>query len=101
MNCDGGRVKNKSNRARRAKRISGRFGFVFIDPEENADANAVAEKLIAIENVEEVFVTEGDYGYLVKVRLDDETDGKKFLDYMKRNVSPRLGSVTSYYSIKR
>jgi DNA-binding Lrp family transcriptional regulator len=94
-------MKSAKNRAVRARRIPRRFGFVFIDPKENVDSNEVAEKLIAIENVEEVFVTEGDYGYLVKVRLDDEADDKKFVDYMKRNVSQRLGAVTSYYSIKR
>lgn len=91
----------RGNVGRSGKRVSKRFRFMLIGPREDADADSLAERLIALKDVEEVFITEGDYGYLVKVRMGEETEGGKLESYIKKNVAEKFGTVTSHYSIKR
>ncbi len=57
-----------------ARRIGNRpYKFYFVEPAENADADSFAERLMGLKNVEEVFVTDGDYGFVVKARVSDST----------------------------
>jgi len=52
------------------KRLNKKFyKFYFLQPPENVNADHIAEQLIDIKNVEEVYVTDGDYGFVVKTRF--------------------------------
>ncbi len=53
------------------KRISKNYGLYLVKPKEKRDAHALAEKIALLSSVEEVILTEGEYGYLVKVKGED------------------------------
>ncbi len=46
--------------------------FVFIKPKPCKDADEFAKFLVMQHNVQEVYVGEGDYGYIIKAKLDDD-----------------------------
>lgn len=71
--------------------------FYFLRPRENANIDELAERLISLKNVEEVFVTDGDYGFVVKTRFSKES--KKGIEehYIQKNIDRKFGVVTSYY----
>ena len=71
--------------------------FYLVEPKPNADADDLAEKLIALKPVEEVLLTDGDYGFIVKVRFTSGKEPKDVMDYINGNVSQRFGTVDSYY----
>ena len=58
--------------------------FYLIEPNLHVDADKFAEGLIALKPVEEVLLSDGDYGFIVKVRL---FDGKE-----PESVFPRTSS---------
>ncbi len=70
-----GRDKRKANFRLRTK-SDFLHSFFFIKPQTGADINELADKLVSIENVDEVCVTEGDIGYMVKAKFDDNTYDK-------------------------
>jgi hypothetical protein len=53
------------------KRISKNYRLYLVKPKEKKDAHALAERIASIKSVDEVMLTEGEYGYLVKVKDDD------------------------------
>jgi hypothetical protein len=74
--------------------------FYFIKPMPNMNANGLAAKLLALEAIEEVYVTEGDYGFLVKAKFKDkEPDGVS--EYIKKNLNRRFNMALSYYNLKK
>lgn len=75
--------------------------FYFIEPMENGDADLLAEKLISLEPVEEVFLTDGDYGFVVKARFYKGEEPENVTDYIARNMGNKFGKVVSYYQYKK
>lgn len=75
--------------------------FYLIEPRPNADAGRIAEKLIALKQVEEVFLSDGDYGFIVKVRFLDGKEPPDVENYLKENVATRFGTVDSYYRYRK
>ena len=75
--------------------------FYFIEPRQNADAEELAEKLISLKPVEEVFLTDGDYGFVVKTRFFKGDEPGDITKYIARNVSRRFGKVVSYYQYRK
>ncbi|MGI0100329.1 MAG: hypothetical protein ACREBH_01220 [Candidatus Micrarchaeaceae archaeon] len=91
----------KPSDSRRIKRIDGKsYKFYLVHPPEDTNASDLAEQLISIKNVEEVFVTDGDYGFLVKVKSFgmDESDGVN--DYLSKKLGNSFGRITSHYQYK-
>ncbi len=70
--------------------------FYFVRPRVNADANKLAERLIGLKAVEEVFLTEGDYGFVVKARFFKDQEPNDVGRYISRNVGLEFGKVVSY-----
>ncbi len=60
------------------KRTAAKYELYLVKPQEKKDAHAFAERLAALESVDEVVLTEGEYGYLVKVRDSDKSFSKAF-----------------------
>jgi|GEM_PF-3494952 hypothetical protein len=74
--------------------------FYLIEPKENSNADLFAERLMAIREVEEVFVTEGDYGFVVKTKsVGKEPDGA--FNYLSKRFGGSFGKVTSYYRYRK
>ncbi|MGC8710076.1 MAG: hypothetical protein ACP5RF_00460 [Candidatus Micrarchaeia archaeon] len=48
----------------------GGYGFYFIKPQPNTNAKEVASQLLGLKGVEEVQITSGDFGYVIKAKND-------------------------------
>jgi hypothetical protein len=75
--------------------------FYFIKPRYNANAADFAERLIGLEHVDGVYLTEGNYGFIVRVRFSDEGVPKNVTDYISKNVSKKYGELTSYFEYRK
>ncbi len=75
--------------------------FYLIEPRENASADELAEKLISLKPVEEVFLTDGDYGFLVKTRFFEGSEPDDITKYISRNVSKKFGKIVSYFQYRK
>jgi hypothetical protein len=75
--------------------------FFFLRPKANVDANAVAEKLISLRNVQEVIMTEGDVGYIVKTRLFSDKSDRETERLITRSVGGKLGTAVACSSFKK
>jgi hypothetical protein len=74
--------------------------FYLIEPKDNSNADILAERLMAIKDVEEVFVTDGDYGFVVRTKFgDSKSDGA--YSYLSKKFGGSFGKVTSYYQYKK
>lgn len=74
--------------------------FFFIKPQENTDVDELADKLIKINEVQEVHVKKGTIGYMVNAKFDKNTH-----DAVKRKMAhaagPRYGKFVSAMEVKR
>lgn len=75
--------------------------FYLIEPKPNVNADELAEKLISLKPVEEVLVSDGDYGYLVKVRLIGGKEPVDVVNYLKEKMAVKYGVVDSYYQYRK
>ena len=75
--------------------------FYLIEPKQNADAGKLAEKLITLKHVEEVFLADGDYGFIIKVKRTNGKEMSGMINYLKQNVATRIGTVDSYYRYRK
>lgn len=84
------------------KRLNKKFyKFYFLQPPENVNADHIAEQLIDIKNVEEVYVTDGDYGFVVKTRFFEGQEPDDAFNFISRKLGSNFGKVTSYYQYKK
>ena len=98
MSNNNGKNGNGTNVRRLSKKF---YKFYLVHPPKNADADHLAEQLIGIKNVEEVFVTDGDYGFVVKARFFDRKEPDDAYNYLSRKLGGNFGRVTSYYQYKK
>ncbi len=71
--------------------------FYLVEPKPDVDAGSLAEKLIALKPIEEVFLSDGDRGFLVKVRFIEGKEPSDIAGYLKGRIAARYGTVDSYY----
>ena len=84
------------------KKLSSRFyKFYLVRPPSNANADHLAEQLMGIKSVEEVFVTDGDYGFVVKARFFDGKEQEDIQEYITKRLGGNYGMVTSHYQYKK
>ena len=93
------RLNASSNKARIKRGVLHKF--YFIEPRENADADLLAEKLISLKPVEEVFLTDGDYGFIVKARFFKDEEPNDVTKYISSKMGGRFGKVVSYIQYKK
>jgi hypothetical protein len=79
------------------KRSRSQARFYLIEPRPNVNANELADKLIGQKHVEEVILSEGAYGFIVKVRLLNGKAPAKVVSYLKNRVATKVGTVNSQY----
>ena len=70
--------------------------FYLIDPERDASVNSTVRKLIGISKVEEVYVTEGPHGFLVKANPATAIESRRVTTSIARQFSGQVGVITSY-----
>ncbi len=88
-------MDSQNNKSSGAKKKAALHRFYFIEPRPNADAEGLAMKLMDLPNVQEVYLTEGDCGYIVKARFMNEKEPKDIVRYISDNISRKFGKVTS------
>ncbi len=74
--------------------------FYFVKPPEDSDADHFAERLMGIKNVEEVFITDGDYGFVVRTKAQGSRSDSTY-DYLTKVIGCSFCRVTSHYQYKR
>ena len=77
------------------------YKFYLVNPKDNADPDTVAEKLISFDDVEEVYVTDGDYGFIVKTRFRDGKEPKNVFGYIHNKIDAKYGEITTYYKYRK
>lgn len=70
--------------------------FYFIKPRPNANAEELAKKLIELKSVEQVFLTEGDCGFIIKARFLNDSEPKDVVEYISKRVGSEYGKVISH-----
>lgn len=75
--------------------------FFLISPKQNMDANVLANKLVSLDEVEEVFLTDGDFGFLVKTRFLKGEEPDNLVRYIERHIGQSYGKVVSYYQYRK
>ena len=75
--------------------------FYFIKPRPNANAEELAMGLIRLKLVEQVFLTEGDCGFIVKARFTKDKEPKEVVDYISRNIGTQYGKVVSHWEYRK
>ncbi|MEM0154733.1 MAG: Lrp/AsnC ligand binding domain-containing protein [Methanothrix sp.] len=75
--------------------------FFLIKPKHGMDINTLADNLISLPDVLEVYATEGSIGFMVKARFDGEKEPEDVADYIKKNISKDYGTLVSYINFKR
>lgn len=90
------RVQRNGNNAP-IKRSGNTYKFYLVEPPENGNADNLAAKLINIRNVEQVLVTDGDYGFIVKTRFFENLKDDHAYNYLSKKLGGNFGKITSYY----
>lgn len=75
--------------------------FYLIRPRANANIDELAERLIGLKHVEEVYVTDGKYGYLVKTRFEEGRNLKQAVAYIQKHVDRKFGEVVSHFEYRK
>jgi hypothetical protein len=75
--------------------------FYFIKPKPNTNSEELALKLIGLKHVDGVFLTEGEYGFIVKARVSGIDGKENVADYISENVGSSYGEVTSYFEYRK
>ncbi len=75
--------------------------FYLISPKDGMDSTAFVERMLAIKQVQEVYITDGDFGYLVRAKFLKENEPKDAVDYIAKRVDRRFGKVVSYYRYRK
>lgn len=50
--------------------------------------------------VQEAFLTDGDFGYIVKARFCKDNKPEDAVDHLAKKMDSRFGKVVSYYQYK-
>ncbi len=75
--------------------------FFFVRPKDSVDADIVAEELANFDSVDEVFMTEGEYGFLVKTKLCSFEEQKGLAKRISESSSEKCSMATSHYHYRK
>ncbi len=75
--------------------------FFLIKPKEGMELEDLANGLVALPDVLEVYATEGTIGFMVKARFDGEREPEEVAQYIRKNISKDYGTLVSYINFKR
>jgi len=75
--------------------------FFLIKPKQGMELEELANGLVALPDVLEVYATEGTIGFMVKARFDGEREPEEVANYIKKNISKDYGTLVSYINFRR
>jgi hypothetical protein len=75
--------------------------FYFVRPAENGDARSVASKLASLDGIQEVYMTEGKYGFVVKAVEAKSQDPLRLASYMKTSLKGKVDMALSHYRCRK
>ncbi len=80
------------------RRRSGKgYRLYFANPQSGTPACKTAERLIKIDGVSEVMVTEGEYGFIVKAEARPDPQGRKVYNAIQSCVKSTPRQVTTHF----
>lgn len=94
-------IKASTKQIQKVREQMNECGFFFIEPQENTDARMTAQKLLSINNISEVFITDGDYGFIAKTNVSDDRTLEYIADSISSQVSKSFKRLCSYYKMKK
>ena len=77
------------------RRVSRGYHYFFVKPGRNGDVHRAAERLMKIEDVKEVSIVEGEYGFIVKAEESHE-DGKQVMVGISKAVGGRSSKAVCH-----
>ena len=77
------------------------YKFFLVNPKANVDIDALTERLIGFKDVKEVYVTDGDHGFVVKTRFIDGKEPKGLCSYIHGNIDSTFEQATAYYRYRK
>ncbi|MCL4383212.1 MAG: hypothetical protein M1168_02600 [Candidatus Marsarchaeota archaeon] len=93
--------KSEYKNIRQNKEQCSECEFFFIKPQENSNAIETAQKLLSVDNIEEVFIVDGDYGFIAKSNCIDNNTSKAIGQFVSKNSNTNFHKLSSYYKIKK
>ncbi len=84
-----------------ARKVVKLHRLFFVKPKENTNADKLAEKFAGFDSVDEVLLTEGDYGFIVKARMDSLEESKELVKCISEASSGTCCTAISYYKYKK
>ena len=75
--------------------------FYLLKPKHTATVNEVAKSIMNLKDVQELYMTEGEYGFMLKTRFNGDKKPSEVEKYLMKNVDPKFGAVVSYYRLKK
>jgi len=70
--------------------------FYLINPQRDAPVNSTVKKLIGIHEVDEVYVTEGPHGFIVKASPSSAVSSRRITTSIVRQFNGQVGVMTGY-----
>ncbi len=75
--------------------------FYMLEPREGSNACATARELMAFKEVEEVYVTEGSHGFIVKAKDGNGKEPGTLRSYIVRKTGSRFSHAAAHFSYKK
>ena len=72
------------------------YRMYFLKPPVKAEMEDLGDELISMKEVEEVYLTDGDFGYIVKTRFDEENEPSDVERFLQKRLGNRYGKVTAF-----
>ena len=80
-----------------ARRYGGKFRFYLATPESGAPVHQTVDRLMKISGVDEVVVTEGKYGFIVRSKESEGAAGRRVYRAIQGHSKGNIVEITAHY----
>ncbi len=74
--------------------------FYMLHPRVNEDVKALIGHLLSMPSVLEVYLADGDFGYVIKARMEEDKEPQELIRFMDRT-GASYGKATTFYKFQR
>ena len=78
----------------RMRRSGQSYNLFFVKPKALCNAHKCAERLMMIRSIEEVLLTEGDYGFVIRAKASQESESRDVVRYIEANMGKYSKAVS-------
>ncbi len=93
------KIKNKKIEKEEVEKHFTTNEFFFIKPYENNNALQIAQELLTLDNIEEVFIVDGAYGFIARTKLIDDKLSEEIEEFIAKNNKINFHKSHIYYKI--